>query len=74
MAENNAVAGVYDRHAEAQATIKELQSLGFDMNKLSIVGKVGCRATQRVRRKSLLLEVNSAIERELSSPSPPKGA
>jgi heat induced stress protein YflT len=39
MAENNAVAGVYNRHAEAQATIKELQSLGFDMNKLSIVGK-----------------------------------
>ncbi len=39
MAENITVAGVYDPHAEAQATIKELQSSGFDMNKLSIVGK-----------------------------------
>jgi hypothetical protein len=38
MAENNAVVWVYDPHAEV-ATIKELQSSGFDMNKLSIVGK-----------------------------------
>jgi hypothetical protein len=28
MAENITVAGVYDPHAEAQATIKELQSSG----------------------------------------------
>src|SRR5438093_13126354 len=39
MAENNAVVRVYDSHAEVGATIKELQSSGFDMNKLSIVGK-----------------------------------
>ena|SRR5437867_9559495 len=39
MAENNAVVRVYDPHAEVGATIKELQSSGFDMNKLSIVGK-----------------------------------
>ncbi len=39
MAENNAVVRVYDPHAEAEATIKELYRSGFDMNKLSIVGK-----------------------------------
>jgi len=39
MAENNAVVRVYDPHAETEATIKELQRSGFDINKLSIVGK-----------------------------------
>jgi len=39
MAENSTVVRVYDPHAEAKATINELQSSGFDMNKLSIVGK-----------------------------------
>ena len=39
MAENNAVVRVYDPHAEVEATIKELQSSGFDMNRLSIVGR-----------------------------------
>jgi hypothetical protein len=38
MAENNAVVRVYDPHAEVGATIKELQSSGFDMNKLSYRG------------------------------------
>ena len=39
MAENNAVVRVYDPHTETTLTIKELQRSGFDMNKLSIVGK-----------------------------------
>jgi hypothetical protein len=39
MAETNAVVGVYDPHTETELTIKELQRSGFDMNKLSIVGK-----------------------------------
>ena len=39
MAENNAVVSVYDPHAVTNLAIKELQSLGFDMSKLSIVGK-----------------------------------
>jgi hypothetical protein len=39
MAENNAVVRVYDPHTETELTIKELQRSGFDMNKLSIVGK-----------------------------------
>ena len=34
MSENNAVVG-YNSHAEAEATIKELQRSGFDMKKLS---------------------------------------
>ena len=36
---NNAVVRVYNPHAETEATIKELQRSGFDMNKVSIVGK-----------------------------------
>ena len=39
MAKNNAVVGVYDSHSKAEASIKELQRSGFDMKKLSIVGK-----------------------------------
>ena len=38
MAENNAVVGVHNPHAETEAIIKELQRSEFD-NKLSIVGK-----------------------------------
>lgn len=39
MAENYAVVRVCDPHAEAKATIKELQTSGFDMNELSIAGR-----------------------------------
>ena len=39
LAENNAVVGIYNSHTEAEASIKELQRSGFDMKKLSIVGK-----------------------------------
>ena len=39
MAENSAVVRVYDPQTETELTIKELQRSGFDMNKLSIVGK-----------------------------------
>jgi hypothetical protein len=31
--------GIYNSHTEAEASIKELQRSGFDMKKLSIVGK-----------------------------------
>jgi len=39
MAENSAVVGIYNSHTEAEASIKELERSGFDMKKLSIVGK-----------------------------------
>lgn len=39
MAENSAVVGIYHSHTDAEASIKELQRSGFDMKKLSIVGK-----------------------------------
>src|SRR4029450_12628815 len=39
MAEHTAVVGVYNAHTEAEAAVKELQNSGFDMQKLSIVGK-----------------------------------
>jgi hypothetical protein len=39
MAENSAVVGIYKSHTGAEASIKELQRSGFDMKKLSIVGK-----------------------------------
>ena len=39
MAENSAVVAIYNSHTEAEASVKELQRSGFDMKKLSIVGK-----------------------------------
>ena len=39
MAEHNAVVGIYNSHTEAEAAVKALQQSGFDMQKLSIVGK-----------------------------------
>ena len=39
MAENSAVVAVYNSHTDAEASIKELERAGFDMKKLSIVGK-----------------------------------
>ena len=36
---NNAVVAIYKSHGEAEAAIKELQRSGFDMKKLSIVGR-----------------------------------
>jgi hypothetical protein len=39
MAEHNAVVGISNSHTDAEAAVKELQTSGFDMHKLSIVGK-----------------------------------
>jgi hypothetical protein len=39
MNERNAVVGIFNNHPEAETSIKELQRAGFDMKKLSIVGK-----------------------------------
>ena len=36
--ESNCVA-VFDRHPDAEAAIRELQNSGFDMKKLSIIGR-----------------------------------
>ena len=36
---NAAVAAVYDSHTVAEEAVKEIQNAGFDMKKLSIVGK-----------------------------------
>ena len=37
--EESAIVAVYDTHTEAEEAIRELQKMGFDMKKLSIVGK-----------------------------------
>lgn len=39
MTKQNAVIGIYNTHTESEAAVKELQRAGFDMKKLSIVGK-----------------------------------
>jgi uncharacterized membrane protein len=39
MTKNNSVVAIYKSHAEAEAAVKELQQSGFDMKKLSIVGR-----------------------------------
>jgi uncharacterized membrane protein len=36
---NNAVVAIYKSHTEAEAAVQELQHSGFDMKKLSIVGR-----------------------------------
>jgi hypothetical protein len=36
---NNAVVAIYKSHTEAEGAVKELQQSGFDMQKLSIVGR-----------------------------------
>ena len=39
MTNNSAIVAVYKSHTEAEAAVKELQQSGFDMKKLSIVGR-----------------------------------
>jgi hypothetical protein len=39
MAQENAVVAVYNNHVEAEEAVQQLQRAGFDMKKLSIVGK-----------------------------------
>jgi uncharacterized membrane protein len=39
MTDTNAVVAVYDTHSAAEEAITELQKSGFDMTKLSVVGK-----------------------------------
>jgi len=39
MSEKNSVVAIFNIHTEAEAAVKELQKAGFDMKKLSIVGK-----------------------------------
>jgi hypothetical protein len=39
MAEKSAVVAIYESHSQAEEALKELQRAGFDMKKLSIVGK-----------------------------------
>ena len=37
--DEKAVVGIFDTHVAAENAVKELQKAGFDMKKLSIVGK-----------------------------------
>jgi len=39
MSKDNAVVATYHTHVQAEAAVKELQQAGFDMKRLSIVGK-----------------------------------
>lgn len=39
MIKNNSIVAIYPSHTVAEAAIKELQQSGFDMKKLSIVGR-----------------------------------
>jgi hypothetical protein len=39
MTKNNSIVAIYKSHAEAETAVKELQQAGFDMKKLSIVGR-----------------------------------
>jgi len=39
MTKNDSIVAIYPSHLAAEAAIKELQQSGFDMKKLSIVGR-----------------------------------
>jgi uncharacterized membrane protein len=39
MADTNAVVAVFDSHSAAEESVKELEKAGFDMKKLSVVGR-----------------------------------
>jgi uncharacterized membrane protein len=39
MSETNSVVAIYETHSQAEEAVKELQKAGFDMKKMSIVGK-----------------------------------
>ncbi|OYW73930.1 MAG: permease [Verrucomicrobia bacterium 12-59-8] len=39
MTQNNSTVAIYQSHDEAEAAVKELQHSGFDMQKLSIIGR-----------------------------------
>jgi uncharacterized membrane protein len=39
MTETNSIVAIYDTHSQAEEAVKNLQKSGFDMKKLSIVGK-----------------------------------
>jgi len=39
MSETNSVVAIYETHPQAEEAVKELQRSGFDMKKMSIVGK-----------------------------------
>src|ERR1700678_1918762 len=39
MSETNSVVAIYQTHSQAEEAVKELQKSGFDMKKMSIVGK-----------------------------------
>jgi uncharacterized membrane protein len=39
MSEKNSVVAIYETHSQAEEAVKELQRSGFDMKKMSIVGK-----------------------------------
>ena len=39
MTDTNAVIAVYESHSSAEEAVNELQKSGFDMKKLSVVGK-----------------------------------
>ena len=39
MSKTNSVVAIYETHSEAEQAVKELQRAGFDMKKMSIVGK-----------------------------------
>ena len=39
MTETNSIVAIYDTHSQAEEAVKNLQKSGFDMTKLSLVGK-----------------------------------
>ena len=69
MAEKNAVVRVYDPHTETELTIKELQRSGFDMTRLSIVGKDYHTEERVIGVVAILVALALTVRGPLASPN-----
>ena len=70
MTDTNAVIAAYDSHSAAEDAVKELQKLGFDMKKLSVVGLSHGRASRWHRYKGGRVSGKLLMELPLRRPRP----
>ena len=67
----DSVVGIFDTHTQAERAVKELEQSGFDMRKVSILGKgqnkylvIADGMPQEVKNARAILQHNAAAETE----------
>jgi len=61
MTNNNSVVAILKSHLEAEAAVKELQRAGFDLRKLSIVGRDYHTEEETVHAREILKNTNPEV-------------